>query len=108
MVIGEGEKMPAAIIQPHFEFLIEWAKRKDINTDYSFQSLINNEKVIKRIQKEIDKTNTSFGKWEQIKSFKLTNEIWSVENGLLTPTMKIKRSAIKEKYKTLYNLIYNK
>ena len=87
---------------------VEWAKRKNINTDNSFQSLINNEKVIKRIQKEIDKTNTFFGKWEQIKSFKLTDEIWSIENGLLTPTMKIKRSAIKEKYKNLYNLIYDK
>jgi len=108
MVIGEGEKMPAAIIQPHFEFLIEWAKRKELNTDYSFKSLINNEKVLKRIQKEIDKTNTFFGKWEQIKSFELTDEIWSIENGLLTPTMKIKRHEIKEKYKNLYTRIYNK
>ena len=108
MVIGEGEKMPAAIIQPHFEFLIEWAKRKELNTDYSFKSLIHHEKVFKRIQKEIDKTNTFFGNWEQIKSFELTDEVWSIENGLLTPTMKIKRQAIKEKYKNLYNRIYNK
>ena len=108
LVIGEGEKMPAAIIQPHFEFLIAWVKRKGLKTNGRYASIISNPKVVKRIQKEIEKSNKLFGQWEQIKTFKLTSDIWSIENGLLTPTMKMKRSKIKEKYKHLYNQIYQK
>ncbi|UMB61041.1 long-chain fatty acid--CoA ligase [Lutibacter sp. A80] len=106
MVIGEGQKMAAAIIQPHFEFLNEWVKRKKIKTDNSLDAIVSNKKIIKRIQKEIDQANKKFGQWEQIKVFKLTPEVWSIENGLLTPTMKIKRNAIKNKYQKLIDQIY--
>ena len=109
MIIGEREKMPAAIIQPHFEYIIEWIKHKKLNIQTnSFEEIISNEKVIKRIQKEIDKANQTFGNWEKVKAFELTSEVWSIENGLLTPTMKIKRQEIKEKYQHLYALIYKK
>ncbi len=108
MVIGENEKMPASIIQPHFEFLIEWAKLKNIKSDGTNNSIISNKKVIKRIQKEINKANESFGNWEKIKAFELTPDIWSIENGLLTPTMKMKRKVVKEKYQHLYQKIYEK
>ncbi|MBI9041980.1 long-chain fatty acid--CoA ligase [Lutibacter sp.] len=109
MVIGEGEKMPAAIIQPHFEFLVEWIKHKklEINTT-SFEKIITNKKILKRIQKEIDKANLNFGDWEKIKAFELTSEVWTIENGLLTPTLKMKRKEIKHKFKNLYNTIYQK
>jgi len=107
MVIGENEKMPAAIIQPHFEFVDEWAKRKGIGFK-NHEDLVSNPKVISRIQKEVDKTNRSLGQFERIKDFELTSEIWSIENGLLTPTMKMKRRKILEKYETLYNKIYSK
>jgi len=109
MVIGENEKMPAAIIQPHFEFLIEWIKRKQLKIDItSFEDIISNKKVLKRIGKEIVFANDKFGNWEKIKDFELTLDIWSIENGLLTPTMKIKRKAIIQKYNHLYLKIYKK
>ena len=109
MIIGESEKMPAAIIQPHFEFLIEWIKRKELKIDISSnKAIISNKKVIKRIGKEIVFANNEFGNWEKIKDFELAAEIWSIENGLLTPTMKMKRKAIIQKYKHLHNKIYQK
>jgi len=109
MVIGESEKMPAAIIQPHFEFLIEWIKRKELKIDISSnEAIISNKKVIDRIAKEIIFANNKFGNWEKIKDFELTSEIWNIENGLLTPTMKIKRKVIIQKYKYLYNKINQK
>jgi long-chain acyl-CoA synthetase len=103
MVIGEGEKMPAAIIQPNFEFVTAWAERHQ----YKITDITSDKKLINRIQKEIDFHNQKFGKWEQIKKFEITADEWSIGAGHLTPTMKMKRKVIKEKYKKLYQKIYN-
>ena len=106
LVIGEGQKMPAALIQPNFKFLRDWAKRKKEPVGESNEDLIQNPRLLKRIQKEINNGNKNFGKWETIKVFELTPDIWSVDNGLLTPTMKPKRDEIIKKYLHLYNKIY--
>lgn len=106
LVIGEGQKMPAAIIQPHYEFLREWARIHHEPIPGSNQDLVENPHIIDRIQKEIDKGNKSFGKWETIKRFELTPDVWGIDNGLLTPTMKPKRTEILKKYHHLYNKIY--
>ena len=106
MVIGEGEKMPAAIIQPNFEFINEWIQRKKLSIGNSFEDISNSAEVQSRIQEEVDKCNKKFGKWEQIKRFELTPEIWSIDAGHLTPTLKMKRDVIKEKYHHLVEKIY--
>ncbi len=106
MVIGEGEKMPAALIQPNFEFIEEWSERKNYNLGNNNQEIVRNPKLIDRIQEEIDTLNARFGKWEKIKRFELTADVWSVEDEHLTPTMKLKRRVIKAKYMDLYEKIY--
>tara|TARA_R110001583_G_scaffold100043_2_gene245667 strand:+ start:16736 stop:18517 length:1782 start_codon:yes stop_codon:yes gene_type:complete len=106
LVIGEGQKMPAAIIQPHYEFLREWARIHHEPIPGNNQDLIENPHVIDRIQKEIDKGNENFAKWEKIKRFELTPDVWGIDNELLTPTMKPKRTEILKKYQQLYNKIY--
>ncbi len=106
LVIGEGQKMPAAIIQPNFEFLKEWARKHHEPIPVNNHDLIANPHVVDRIQKEIDKGNKSFGKWETIKKFELTPDVWGINNDLLTPTMKPKREQIIAKYQDLYNNIY--
>jgi long-chain acyl-CoA synthetase len=106
MVIGEGEKMPAALIQPNFEFVQNWAKKNKIDIGDTNEILVKNQRLIEQIQKEIDVHNERFGKWEKIKTFKLTPDVWSIAGGHLTPTMKLKRKAIKAKYINLYNEIY--
>ncbi len=106
LVIGEGQKMPAAIIQPNFEFLRKWARKHHEPVSEINEDLILNPHSIKRIQKELDKGNKNFAKWETIKRFELTPEAWGIDNGLLTPTMKPKRDEILKKYKYLYNKIY--
>lgn len=107
MVIGEGQKMPAALIQPSFEFINEWAQRKGIDLGNTNNDIVNNERIQKRIQREIDEINERFGNWEKVKRFELTPDVWSIEAGHLTPTMKLKRKIILEKYKDLYNKIYS-
>ena len=106
MVVGEGEKMPAAILQPNFEFIKDWIKHKGLDIGDSNQEIATSERVIKRIQKEVDKCNKNFGKWEQIKRFELTPDVWSIDDGHLTPTMKMKRAVIKGIYQDLYDKIY--
>lgn len=105
MVIGDGEKMPAAFIQPNFEFVKEWASRHNLNFNTN-EELCTNKMVIDRIQEEIDFANEKFGNWEKVKRFELTSDVWSIEDGHLTPTMKLRRKIIKEKYADLYQKIY--
>ncbi|WKW45407.1 long-chain fatty acid--CoA ligase [Myroides sp. JBRI-B21084] len=107
MVVGEGQKMPAALIQPNFDFIKEWANRNKVNLGFTLDEVVKNELVIERIQKEIDTINPQFGKWEQIKKFALTPNVWSIDTGELTPTLKLKRKVILEKHKSLYDKIYN-
>lgn len=107
MVVGEGEKMPAAIIQPDFDFLRSWAQRHSIELGDN-GSMVKNEKVIARIQEEVDQANDSFAKWEKVKQFRLTPDVWSIEEGHLTPTLKLKRKIVKGKYIGLYNDIYGR
>jgi long-chain acyl-CoA synthetase len=107
MVIGDGQKMPAAFIQPSFEFVKEWAKLHNVSLGATNEEIIANPKVIERIQQEIDTLNEKFGNWEKIKRFELTPDVWSIAAGHLTPTMKLKRKVVMEMYKDLFNKIYN-
>jgi len=106
MVIGENEKMPAALIQPNFVFIRDWIERKGHKIGTSCEEIASAQIIIDRIQLEVDQCNKNFGKWEQIKKFELTPNEWTIDGGHLTPTMKMKREIIKENYKDLYEKIY--
>jgi long-chain acyl-CoA synthetase len=107
MVIGEGEKFPAALIVPNFVFLKEWAVRKEIQlSSDSLKELIQQDTVIARIQKEIDHFNVGFGNWEQVKRFALLDQEFTVAGDELTPTLKLKRKKILAKYAETYSKIY--
>ena len=108
MVIGENEKMPAALIQPNFVFIRDWIERKGHSIGSSCEEISSSQIIIDRIQLEVDQCNKNFGKWEQIKKFELTPNEWTIDGGHLTPTMKMKREVIKEIYKDLYEKIYER
>ena len=105
MVIGEGQKMPAAFVQPNFLFLKGWCKEKHIpyTTD---AEMVGNEKVVARFQKEIEGLNKDFSNFEQIKKYELIGSVWTIDGGELTPTLKLKRKKILAKYQELYKNIY--
>ena len=107
MVIGESEKMPAALVQISPEFVRDWAERKGIPIGETLEEISKNELLIKRVEKDINHFNERFGKWEKIKRFEITPDVWTIKGGHLTPTMKMKRKVIKEKYLDLYNKIYD-
>ena len=108
MVIGEGEKMPSALIQPSFENVVAWAKEESISLPSSREEMVKDLNLINLIQGEIDTYNKSLGHWEQIKTFRLTPDEWSIEGGQLTPTLKLKRRVIMDKYKDLYKELYGR
>ena len=107
MVIGDGQKMPAAFIQPSFDFIKEWAKLHNISIGTTNEEIIANPQVIDRIQQEVTTLNEKFGNWEKIKKFELTPDLWTIPSGHLTPTMKLKRKIVMEKYINLFHKIYD-
>ncbi len=106
MVIGEMRRFVAAIVVPDFEFIKQWCKKKCV--DFQSKEELINSKILKdRIWQDIQKYNKRFDHIEQIKKFVLVSDVWSVETGELTPTLKLKRRVIKEKYKDLIEEIYS-
>ena len=108
MVVGEGEKMPAAIIQLNFPFVREWARRHNLKIGNTNAEIAKNEEVHNRVAQEVERVNRHLGKWEQVKLFDFTPDEWTIDEGLLTPTLKLKRRVIKEKYIDIYNKFYDK
>ncbi|RLA99915.1 MAG: long-chain fatty acid--CoA ligase, partial [Deltaproteobacteria bacterium] len=96
-VIGDNRKYLSALIVPAFETLENWAKDQGIQFK-DRKDLISNEKVIRLFETEIEDKTKDFARVEQIKKFKLLDSEWSQETGELTPTMKLKRRVINQKY----------
>lgn len=107
MVVGEGKNMASALIQPSFEQAKLWLEEQGVSCNDDPQSLCKNEILFEKINDEIRLHDHKFGKWEQVKAIRLTPEIWSVEAGHLTPTMKVRRKVVIEKYQNLVDEIYS-
>ena len=106
MVVGSGRRMPTAVIQPNVDHVTEWLKEKGIECNSLSEAI--QETILKdEILKEVENHNQNFGSWEQIKKIELTPDVWSIDDGHLTPTMKLKRKVVTEKYKDLIEKMYN-
>ena len=98
VVVGEGEKFAAALISPDFVFLKTWCANHDV--DYTTpEEVLKNPVVLKRFAREVAKYNAFFGDTEQVKKFELIPDEWSQLTEILTPTLKVKRNLVQEKYK---------
>jgi long-chain acyl-CoA synthetase len=107
MVVGEGQKFPSALIVPSFSFIREWAKRHHLDLDNKSNAEIQAmPEVIQRIQEEVDKYNELYGSWEKIKKIALLEKEFTIETGELTPTLKLKRKIILEKYQKEVDQFY--
>jgi long-chain acyl-CoA synthetase len=108
MVVGENQKFPSAFIVPNFAYIKEWITKENVEcSDKSNTSICTNQKVIDRINEEVATYNKGFGNWEQIKKIALFDKEFSVDGGELTPTLKLKRKIILEKYNDRFTKIYN-
>ena len=106
MVIGDGKKYPAALVVPSYAFVSEWCRRKGMDCS-DHRAMVANEQVKDRIWNEIKMYNDSFGQWEQVKKIALLPFEFTIDSGELTPTLKLKRKYIMEKYKDVVEKLYN-
>ena len=105
MVVGAEQKFTGALIVPAFGALKEWSSEQGVEFNGN-ENIIKNEKVIALIKDAVERYNQNFNQVEQIKKFELLPREWSVEGGELTPTLKLKRKVIMEKYKNAIERIY--
>jgi len=105
MVVGENQKYPAAIISLNFFHLRSWCEIKKIPFTTN-ENILQNPVIKKRIAVEIEKVNSKLGEHERIVKFELSGNTWSVDTGELTPTLKLRRKIISEKYSSLISKLF--
>lgn len=106
MVVGENEKFAAALIVPSFSFIQSWVQTHGVQYK-SNEQIIEEPIVIDRYKKEIIKYNKFLGQPEQIKNFKLLPTDWTTETGELTPTLKLKRKFVAQKFENEIKELYS-
>jgi len=107
MVVGDGQKYPAAFVVPSYTNLLEWSKANAISLlSLPKEDFLQNIIIEEKINTEIEKINKQFGRWEQIKKFAILPYEFTIEGGELTPTLKMKRKVIIEKYKQEYESLF--
>lgn len=108
MVIGESRKFPAALIIPNYINLLAWSKHSSPSlAKLSKIEFLNSPEVRQQIESELNRINQNFGSWEQIKKFAIIPNEMTIETGELTPTLKMKRKIILQKYEKEVEAIYN-
>ena len=100
MVVGENQKFAAALIVPSFENLKTWCEENNIAYTTNAE-VIKNKKVIDRYRKEVEAYNKHFGDFEKVKRFELVDREWTIEEGEITPSLKLRRKIVAEHYQDL-------
>ncbi len=105
VLVGNGQKFPAALIVPNFDALESYAKIKnlDLKTPKEF---CESEKIINLLEREVEKFCKDMSQYEKVKKIALIKDELTVEGGELTPTLKVKRRVVDEKYKDVIKKIY--
>jgi long-chain acyl-CoA synthetase len=105
MVIGENQKFASAIISPNFAYISKWAEEQGFKFSDNSE-MIADKRVMDVIQKEVNRFNEQLGQVERIKRFKLVPDAWTPQTGEVSPTLKLKRRVIAEKYASLITEIF--
>ena len=108
VVFGEGQKFAAALIDPDLNYMQAWKKsnNKKNKKNENVSDELTDADVKSIIASEVKKYNAFFGDTEQIKKFEIINDKWTVENGLMTPTLKVKRKVVQQRYKDLIDSMF--
>ncbi len=105
VLVGNERKFPAALIVPSFEQLEHYARSEGLNLKTP-KDFCENEKVVRLIESEVAALTKDLAKYEKVKKIALLEEEMTVEGGELTPTLKVKRRVVDEKYKPVIDKLY--
>ncbi len=105
MVVGEGQKFPSALVIPEFTALAAWCKQQGIEAG-SPADMIANPKVITKMDEEVQSAMTSVAKYEQVKKCVLLPRLFTIQDGEITPTLKLKRKQIYAKHEKAILALY--
>ena len=105
VVVGENQKFVAALIVPDFSAIKDWCESEKIVYSHP-KEMVDNLNVKSLIKSEIDKYNKELSKAENVMRFEILADEWTQDNGLLTPTLKVKRSKISKKYAGLIQAMF--
>jgi len=96
VVYGDGMSAPVALIVPNIDALRAFAKQAGIEADGD--ALLNHDAIQKRFRQELERVNRELADFQRLKGFRLISKPFSIETGELTPTLKVKRRVVAEKY----------
>ncbi len=105
LIIGNNRKYVSALIVPDFERLREWARRQDIGNNDK-QELIEHPKIVEMMKQEVGRLTRGLADYEKVKRIALLPEEFTIDGGELTPTLKVRRKIVEQKYQTLIDSLY--
>ena len=105
MVVGDGQKFPGALVVPSADAVEEWCKRKN-HPFPGMEGIRDDARIAARIQEDVDRLMEPFAQWEKVKAIRILPTMFAIENGELTPTLKLKRKPIKEHYQGEIDQLY--
>jgi long-chain acyl-CoA synthetase len=105
MVVGENRNYAAALIIPNFEHLRNWCEVKNIEFVSKSQA-VQNPAIIRRIRRDVERFNQDLGQTEKIKKIRLLDAEWTTDSGEISPTLKLRRKFIIEKYARIIEETY--
>jgi long-chain acyl-CoA synthetase len=106
MIVGENEKFASAIIVPAFSYIKDWLKLKGTDNNQTKEEILQMPEVVSSIRKDVREINKSLGEFEIVKRYKLITDEWSPDTGEMSPTLKLKRNVLAERYNNLIDEIY--
>ncbi len=105
LVIGDSRKFISALVVPNFEKLEEYAKQNNISFE-DHCDLVKKEEIVRFIQEQVDRSAPNLASYEKVKKIALLDKEFEIEKGEITPTLKVKRNIVEEKYKSIIDAMY--
>ena len=105
LVIGDSRKFISALVVPDFEKLEEYAKQNNISFE-DHCDLVKKEEIVRFIQEQVDRSAPNLASYEKVKKIALLDKEFEIEKGEITPTLKVKRNIVEEKYRGLIDAMY--
>lgn len=106
MVVGENKQFAGALIVPNFADLRAWCNKKGIKYTTN-EEMVKNKEVYEKFKKIVNEYNKFFGETEKVKKFMLIGHEWSIQTDELTPTLKLKRNKLLQKYSEQIEELFN-